>query len=278
MAAAKDTAASAPMLEVRGLRKTFNPEGNLAHVALDGIDLNLEAGEFACIVGSNGAGKTTLFNAIAGTVIPDEGLVRIDGENVTFEPDYKRARTLSRVFQDPLKGTAPNLTVAENVSLAYGRATRGGALKMAMRREKREFIRERLHSLGFGLEDRMDAKVGHLSGGQRQAVTLLMATIGHPNLLLLDEHTAALDPRATETVLRLTDRIVAEDGIATLMITHDLACALAHGTRTLVMHEGRIVADVRGPEREAMEVGDLLELFRTETGKAATDEKLLLQG
>ena len=124
----------------------------------------------------------------------------------------------------------------------------------------------------------MDAKVGHLSGGQRQAVTLLMATIGHPNLLLLDEHTAALDPRATETVLRLTDRIVAEDGIATLMITHDLACALAHGTRTLVMHEGRIVADVRGPEREAMEVGDLLELFRTETGKAATDEKLLLQG
>lgn len=275
---ARDVApAKEPMLQIRGLRKTFNPGGSLAHVALDGIRLDLDAGEFACIVGSNGAGKTTLFNTIAGSVIPDEGLIRLAGRNVTFDPDYRRARTLSRVFQDPLKGTAPNLTVAENVALAYGRSKKGNSLRLAMRREKRDFIAERLASLGFGLEDRMDVKVGSLSGGQRQAVTLLMATIGHPNLLLLDEHTAALDPAATERVLELTDRIVAEEGIATLMVTHDLADALAHGTRTLVMHEGRIVADVSGPEREAMDVQDLLELFRSGTQQDVTDEKLLLQ-
>lgn len=276
---AKTTSAlpESPLLQVRSLHKTFNPEGSLAHVALDGVDLTLEAGEFACIVGSNGAGKTTLFNAIAGSVIPDSGLIRIAGENVTFLPDYKRARKVSRVFQDPLKGTAPNLTVAENVSLAYGRSKRGSALKMAMRKEKREFIAEALKTLGFGLEDRMDVKVGSLSGGQRQAVTLLMATIGHPYLLLLDEHTAALDPHATERVLELTDRVATSPDIATLMITHDLDDALTHGTRTIVMHEGRIVADVSGEERAHMQVGDLLELFRTTAGTTLTDDKVLLK-
>ncbi len=269
--------AGRPLLEVRGLRKTFNPEGSLAHVALDGVDLAMRAGEYACIVGSNGAGKTTLFNAIAGSVIPDAGLIRIGGENVTFLPDYKRARKVSRVFQDPLKGTAPNLTVAENVSLAYGRSKRGSALKMAMRKEKRAFIAEALATLGFGLEDRMDVKVGSLSGGQRQAVTLLMATIGHPYLLLLDEHTAALDPHATERVLELTDRVATSPDIATLMITHDLEDALTHGTRTIVMHEGRIVADVSGEERAHMQVGDLLELFRTTAGTTLADDKVLLK-
>lgn len=276
MAETASTSQPRTLLDVRSLKKTFNSEGSLAHVALDGVDLTLRAGEFACIVGSNGAGKTTLFNAIAGSVIPDEGLIRIAGENVTFKPDYQRARKVSRVFQDPLKGTAPNLTVAENVSLAYGRSKRGSALKMAMRKEKREFIAEALKTLGFGLEDRMDVKVGSLSGGQRQAVTLLMATIGHPYLLLLDEHTAALDPHATERVLELTDRVAQAPDIATLMITHDLNDALTHGTRTIVMHEGRIVADVFGEERASMEVGDLLELFRTGAGTELADDKVLL--
>ena len=265
-----------PILVVRGLRKTFNPEGSMAHVALDGVDLSLAPGEFVCIVGSNGAGKTTLFNAIAGSVIPDAGLISIAGRNVTFEPDYKRARRLSRVFQDPAKGTAPNLTVAENISLAYGRSKRGTSLLPAMRAEKRDFITQKLSELGFGLEDRLDTKVGALSGGQRQAVTLLMATIGDPDVLLLDEHTAALDPHATERVLELTDRVAASSHGATLMITHDLGDALAHGTRTLVMHEGRIVADVSGEERAAMDVGDLLELFKASAGQELRDDKALL--
>lgn len=267
----------AAMLSVRAVEKTFNPGTNVAHKALDGVDLSLEKGEFACVVGSNGAGKSTLFNVVAGSVTPDAGLVSIDGKNVTFEPDYKRARLLSRVFQDPLMGTAPSLTVAENVALALGRSKRGDSLRHAMRREKRDFIAERLRDLGFGLEDRMDVPVGALSGGQRQAVTLLMATIGKPCLLLLDEHTAALDPAATERVLELTDRIVAEQQVATLMVTHDLGDALSHGTRTLVMHDGRIVADVSGDERASMDVDDLLELFRATAGTDLSDDKMLLR-
>lgn len=272
--------AGRPILEVRALEKTFNPGTNVAHRALDGVDLTLAPGEFACIVGSNGAGKSTLFNTVAGSVTPDAGLVRIAGENVTFDPDYRRARSVSRVFQDPLMGTAPHLTVAENLALALGRSkTRGrsGALRLAMRKDKRDYIAGRLADLGFGLEDRMDVPVGSLSGGQRQAVTLLMATIGSPHLLLLDEHTAALDPAATERVLELTDKIVAEEGVATLMITHDLADALAHGTRTLVMHEGRIVADVSGDQRASMDVADLLDLFRATAGEDLADDKVLLK-
>ncbi|MDJ1122844.1 ATP-binding cassette domain-containing protein [Olsenella sp. YH-ols2217] len=266
-----------PTLEVRALSKTFNPGTTVAHRALDGVDLTLAPGEFACIVGSNGAGKSTLFNAVAGSVIPDAGLIRIAGKNVTFDPDYRRARCLSRVFQDPLKGTAPHLTVAENVSLALGRSQKGASLRFAMRKEKRDLIRERLATLGFGLEDRMDVKVGALSGGQRQAVTLLMATIGQPHLLLLDEHTAALDPEATERVLQLTDRVVREQGIATLMVTHDLGDALRYGDRTLVMHGGKIVADVSGPERDAMDVDGLLALFRASAGEDLADDKVLLK-
>jgi putative ABC transport system ATP-binding protein len=265
-----------PMLYVRQLSKTFNPGTQMAHKALTGVDLALAPGEFACIVGSNGAGKSTLFNAIAGSVMPDAGLVELDGENITFQPDYRRARRMSRVFQDPLAGTSPHLTVAENIALAYGRSTSTLGLRRAMRKDVRVFVRERLAELGFGLEERMDVKVGSLSGGQRQAVTMLMATIGAPKLLLLDEHTAALDPAATQRILELTNQVVREGNIATLMITHDLGDALALGDRTIVMHEGAIVADVHGQERAHMSVSDLLELFHAQTHATLADDKMLL--
>lgn len=268
-------AAGAPMLEALSLRKTFNAGTPLEHRGLDGATVRLAPGEFACVVGSNGAGKSTLFNAIAGSVPPDAGVVRIAGRDVTFSPDYRRARTLSRVFQDPMLGTAPSLTVAENVALAYGRS-RKTALALAMRPRRRAFVRERLASLGFGLEERMDVPVGSLSGGQRQAVTLLMATIGDPDLLLLDEHTAALDPEATRRVLGLTERICRERGIATMMITHNLSDALSMGERTIVMDGGRVVADLGPEERAGMGVDDLLELFRRAAGHDLDDDKVLL--
>ncbi|MBQ6394847.1 MAG: ATP-binding cassette domain-containing protein [Atopobiaceae bacterium] len=262
------------MLDIRDLSKTFNAGTPMEQHALSGIDLDLDAGEFACIVGSNGAGKSTLFNAIAGTITPEEGMIRIAGKDVTLTPDHKRARTLSRVFQDPLKGTAPNLTVAENVALAYGRS-KASSLHFAMSKERREFIREKLADLGFGLEDRMDVKVGMLSGGQRQAVTMLMATIGNPDLLLLDEHTAALDPEATKRILDLTKRITEGDDVTTLMITHNLSDALEMGNRTLVMDAGRIVANVSGEERDRMSVDDLLELYRTSAGHSLDNDEIL---
>ena len=278
-AEAEATAPEAPgshMLAVRDLVKTFNPGTPMEHRALDGVSVALAPGDFACIVGSNGAGKSTLFNAVAGSIIPDGGCVRIADKDVTFSPDFRRARTMSRVFQDPLKGTAPDLTVAENVALAYGRST-ASSLAFAMRKEKRDFIREKLASLGFGLEDRMDVKVGMLSGGQRQAVTLLMATIGKPDLLLLDEHTAALDPEATKRILDLTTKITSENGITTMMITHNLKSALEMGDRTVVMDEGRIVSDLDEQTREGMSVDDLLKLYKRSAGHDLDDDKVLLE-
>ena len=265
------------MLEVKHVSKTFNPGTVNEKKALDDISLRLEDGDFVTVVGGNGAGKSTLLNMIAGVYPIDCGHIVLNDKEISTDPEYKRARFIGRVFQDPLMGTAPHLTVAENVSLALGRSTRGASLRRAMRKEKRDLIASRLETLGFGLEDRMDVPVGTLSGGQRQAVTLLMATIGNPELLLLDEHTAALDPAATERILELTDRIVAEQNVATLMITHDLKDALAHGDRTLVMHDGRIVADVLGSERDAMDVDGLLELFRTSAGSELADDKVLLK-
>ena len=264
------------MLDIRDLSKTFNHGTPMEQKALSDINLDLDQGEFACIVGSNGAGKTTLFNAIAGSITPEAGMVRIAGKDVTLDPEHHRARTLSRVFQDPMLGTAPNLTVAENVALAYGRS-KASSLHFAMNRERREFIREQLAALGFGLEERMDVKVGMLSGGQRQAVTLLMATIGGPTLLLLDEHTAALDPQATERILELTRQVARDKGATTLMITHNLSDALTMGNRTLVMDAGRIVADVSGEERAQMDVDDLLELYRTSAGHAMDNDEILMQ-
>ncbi len=240
------------------------------------MDLDLAQGEFACLIGSNGAGKSTLLNAIAGEFLTDAGTITIAGRDVTFVPEYKRARKVSRVFQDPMRGTAPGLTVAENVALAYMRSDHGGSLHFTMTRARREFFHDQLASLGFGLEDRMDTKVGLLSGGQRQAVSLLMCTIGEPDLLLLDEHTAALDPLAAQRVMELTQLVTSERHIATIMVTHNMALALSVGDRTLVMNEGKIAADVSREQRAGMTVPDLLELYRASTGTELVSDEALL--
>ena len=264
------------MLNIEGVQKTFNKGESCEHKALTQIDLKMEEGDFACIVGSNGAGKSTLFNCIAGSIFPDSGRIELDGKDVTFLKDYKRSRNLSRVFQDPLKGTSPNLTVAENISLALGRSTHRNPLSFAMTKEKRNFIYQTLAKFDAGLEERLDVKVGSLSGGQRQTVCLLMAVIGKPKLLLLDEHTAALDPKATRRVLKMTQEAIELNNTTTIMITHNMQDALDYGNRTLVMHEGRFVADVSGAERKNMTVDDLVSLFKDETkGSVANDEMLL---
>ena len=265
------------MLKITGLKKTFNKGEAVEHKALQGINLSLEPGEFVCVVGSNGSGKSTLFNCIAGSVMPDAGKIELDGQNVTFMRDYKRSRHLSRVFQDPLMGTAPNLTIAENISLALGRSTNLNPLGFAMSTDKRAYIAQVLSKFNIGLEDRLDVKVGSLSGGQRQTVCLLMAVIGKPKLLLLDEHTAALDPQATAKVLEMTVEAVQMNNTTTIMITHDMNDALKFGTRTLVMHEGRFIADVSGDERERMSVDDLVNLFHAHTAEEFASDKALLR-
>lgn len=262
-------ATAAPvMLQATDVHKTFNRGSALEHEVLRGSDLTLRKGEFACMIGSNGAGKSTLLNAIAGEFLTDGGSICIGGRDVTFDADFRRAKLVSRVFQDPMRGTAPGLTVAENVALAYMRSRGNGHanLRFAMSKQNRDFIRGQLQHLGFGLEERMDDKVGLLSGGQRQAVSLLMCTIGTPDLLLLDEHTAALDPLAAKRVMELTEEMVRKNSIATIMVTHNIAQALSVGDRTIVMNEGRVVADVDEAARKDMGVDDLLQLYRENTG------------
>lgn len=271
-----ETTASQNMLSITGMSKTFNPGGVTEHQALKNVNLNIKNGEFVCVVGSNGAGKSTLFNCIAGSVFPDKGRIVLDGADITFVKDYKRSRFMSRVFQDPLKGTAPNLTIAENISLALGRSTNTNPLAIAMTDQKRKKIADILSRFDVGLERRLDTKVGLLSGGQRQTVCLLMAVIGAPKMLLLDEHTAALDPQATKKVLEITKEAISINNTTTLMITHNMADALAYGTRTIVLHEGYIIADVEGEKREHMTVDDLTELFRANTGTELADDKILL--
>ncbi len=267
------------MLTLTGLCKTFNPGTVNEKKALQQVDLHLAPGDFATIVGSNGAGKSTLFAAIAGGFYPDAGSVELDGRDVTFLPEYKRSRQLGRLFQDPLRGTAPHMTIEENLSLAWLRASRSrGGILSRVNRAQRELFRERLAALGLGLEDRMKQPVGLLSGGQRQALTLLMATLVTPKLLLLDEHTAALDPGTAAVVLELTEKIVAENHITCLMITHNMADALRLGNRTLMMDAGRIVLDVQGPDRAGMTVTDLLERFGRSTGRALDNDRILLSG
>ena len=250
------------MLKLTNITKTFAPGTVNEKTALCGIDLHLAPGDFVTVLGSNGAGKSTLFSAIAGSIRPDTGSVILDGQDVTALPDYKRSKYIGRLFQDPLKGTAPNMTIAENRALAYLRSSgRHSPFSMVSAAERREF-RDRLSQLGLGLEDRMDSPVGLLSGGQRQALTLLMATLVTPKLLLLDEHTAALDPATSEKVLELTKSIVAQNRITCLMITHDISSALQLGNRTIIMNAGKIVGELDGPERANMDEGQLLEVFR----------------
>ena len=264
------------MLTLTNITKTFNPGTLNEKKALRGIDLHLEAGDFAAIVGSNGAGKSTLFNAIAGNFFTDTGRIELDGRDITFEKDFRRSREIGRLFQDPLRGTAPRMTIEENLALAYLRASRVGSGFSRISARERALFRERLAQLGLGLEDRMKQPVGLLSGGQRQALTLLMATLVTPILLLLDEHTAALDPATAEKVLALTTSILAERKLTCLMITHNMHSALELGNRTLMMDDGRIVLDVKGEERAKMTVEDLLAAFSKNAGRAMENDRILL--
>ena len=252
------------MLKLENIHLTFNPGTVNEKKALEGLNLQLEKGDFVTILGSNGAGKSTLFNTIAGTYRPDTGKVWLDGKDITPLPDYKRSKDIGRLFQDPLKGTAPNMTIEENLALAYLRANHATSPFSMISRKDREGFREKLSMLGLGLEDRMDQPVGLLSGGQRQALTLLMATLVTPKILLLDEHTAALDPGTAEVVLELTKRIVAENNITCLMITHNLASSLDLGNRTIMMQTGHIVLDIKNEQRQGLTPDDLLKLFRSQ--------------
>ena len=264
------------MLTLTNLTKTFNPGTLNEKKALRGIDLHLDAGDFAAIVGSNGAGKSTLFNAIAGNFFTDTGTILLDGRDITFEKEHRRSREIGRLFQDPLRGTAPHMTIEENLALAYLRASKAGSGFSRISAKERALFRERLAQLGLGLEDRMKQPVGLLSGGQRQALTLLMATLVTPKLLLLDEHTAALDPATAEKVLELTTSIVAQRKLTCLMITHNMHSALTLGNRTLMMDDGRIVLDVKGAERAKMTVEDLLAAFSKNAGRAMENDRILL--
>ena len=264
------------MLELQNITKTFNPGTVNAKTALSGLSLHLDAGDFVTIIGSNGAGKSTLFGAIAGGFYVDEGAVLLDGEDITFLPEHKRSRFIGRLFQDPLKGTAPGMTIEENLALAYLRTAKGASSFSRISKKDKELFRERLALLNMGLEDRMKQPVGLLSGGQRQALTLLMSTLVTPKLLLLDEHTAALDPGTAEKVLELTKSIVEKEQITCMMITHNMRQALELGNRTLMMADGRIVLDVGGDERKAMTVEDLLTRFKAGAGHALDNDRILL--
>ena len=250
------------MLQLKNLNKTFLAGTPDEKKALDDVSLSLAPGDFVTVLGSNGAGKTTLFNAIAGTFQPDGGEILLDGQEISKLPDYKRSKFIGRMFQDPLKGTAPNMTIEENLALAYLRASKRTSPFSRISEKDRKDFRERLARLELGLEDRMSQKVGLLSGGQRQALTLLMATVVTPKLLLLDEHTAALDPATAERVLALTKQIVAENNITCLMITHNIPSALQLGNRTIVMNAGQIKVELDQQERQDMTPEKLLTVFK----------------
>lgn len=254
------------MLKIENLVKTFG-KGTINEMrALDGIDFNGRPGDFITIIGSNGAGKSTLMNSIAGVFPVDSGKIILDGMDISGLPEHKRAKYIGRVFQDPLKGTAYDMTIEENLSIAYNKI-RSRGLQAGINRRDREIFREKLSMLGMGLEDRMKEKARLLSGGQRQALTLFMAVIAKPKLLLLDEHTAALDPSAAKKVLELTDRFAGEKDMCTMMITHNMKAALEHGNRTILMQNGRIMMDISGEEREAMTVEKLVEKFEIDNDR-----------
>lgn len=263
------------MLEVKGIYKTFNPGTVNEKRALNGVDLTIEDGDFITVIGGNGAGKSTLMNAIAGVWPVDCGNIVIDGIDVTVLPEHKRATFIGRVFQDPMMGTAATMGIEENLALAKRRGKKRTLMPGIVKAERDEY-RELLKTLGLGLEDRLTSKVGLLSGGQRQALTLLMATLIKPKLLLLDEHTAALDPKTAAKVLEATDRIVSKDQLTTLMITHNMRDAIAHGNRLIMMHEGRIILDIRGEDKKNLTVADLMHEFEKSSGEAFASDKALL--
>lgn len=263
------------MLEIKNVYKTFNAGTVNEKTALRNLCLHLKPGEFCTVIGGNGAGKSTMLNAVAGVWPIDEGQILIGGEDVTKLPEYKRAAYLGRVFQDPMMGTAPTMQIEENLALAARRG-KSRTLRISITKAEREEYAERLKILDLGLEDRLTSKVGLLSGGQRQALTLLMATLKQPKLLLLDEHTAALDPKTAAKVLEATDRIISQDHLTTLMITHNMRDAIAHGDRLVMMYDGHIVVDVSGEEKKKLTVEQLLALFSQASGSDEADDKLLL--
>ena len=263
------------MLELRSACKCFGRGTVNEHKALEMVDLSLEPGEFVTVLGSNGAGKSTLFNAICGNFLLDSGRILLDGTDITFLPEYKRSLMIGRLFQDPMKGTAPSLTIEENLALAYSKQKKR-SFSLALARKDRDFFRQELEQFGMDLENRMKTRVGLLSGGQRQVVTLLMSTLVPPKLLLLDEHTAALDPATADKVLALTEKIIAERHITCLMVTHNMHQALSLGNRTLMMDGGRIVFHVSGEQRKNLTIDDLLEQFRVCAGKRLDNDRILL--
>ncbi|MBE6719244.1 MAG: ATP-binding cassette domain-containing protein [Ruminococcaceae bacterium] len=263
------------MLEIKNVHKTFNPGTINEKKALNGIDLVLNEGDFVTVIGGNGAGKSTMLNMVAGVYPVDCGSITIDGVDVTKLPEHKRAKYIGRVFQDPMTGTAANMQIIENLALASRRGQFRG-LGPGVRRKEKEQLREMLSHLDLGLEDRLTSKVGLLSGGQRQAITLLMATLKKPKLLLLDEHTAALDPKTAKKVLDLTEKIVSENNLTTIMITHNMRDAINIGNRLVMMNNGKIIYDVSGEEKKSLHKSDLLEKFKTGAGEDLENDRMLL--
>lgn len=263
------------MLEIKEVYKTFNAGTINEKRALNGVNLKLQEGDFVTVIGGNGAGKSTTLNMIAGVYPIDRGTIKIDGVDVSTWPEYKRAQFLGRVFQDPMLGTAAGMQIEENLALAYRRGKHRG-LRWGITNAEREFFYEQLQVLGLGLEERMTSKVGLLSGGQRQALTLLMATLRKPKLLLLDEHTAALDPKTAKTVLDLTEKIIAEEHLTALMVTHNMNDAIRLGNRLIMMQNGRVIYDVAGEEKKHLKVTDLLEKFKEVSGSELSNDRMLL--
>lgn len=263
------------MLELKNVVKAFNRGTVNEKIALSGVDLKVNEGDFVTLIGGNGAGKSTLLNCVAGVFLPDEGEIRIDGIDVTRLSEHKRARYLGRVFQDPMMGTAADMTIEENLALAMRRG-KWHTLRWGVTGFERKLYREQLARLELGLEDRMTTKVGLLSGGQRQALTLMMATLQKPKLLLLDEHTAALDPKTAAKVLAITQEMIMKDRLTTLMVTHNMKDALRYGNRLLMLHEGKPVVDVEGEKKKRLKVEDLLGLFERASGQEMDNDRLLL--
>lgn len=260
------------MLTLSNIKLVFSKGTPDEKIALNNLSLSVNDADFITVIGANGAGKSTMFNAIAGTYLTDEGTITLDGKDITSMPEHKRARLIGRLFQDPMKGSAPGMTIEENLALAAGR---GGWLSVLSKKDKKLF-REKLSLLDMGLEDRMNQQVGLLSGGQRQALTLMMATINPPKILLLDEHTAALDPGTAEKVLNLTTKIVDKNKITCLMITHNMQSALELGNRTIMMDSGRVIFDAANEERDGLTVNDLLEKFKSSVGQNLDNDRMLL--